>query len=62
MISDEERREVARKLRDVANGFATCDGCRFEKCGPCHIEKALDVVKRSKKLAGIEKLEGEESE
>lgn len=43
-----------------ANGLTTCDGCRFEKCGPCHIEKALDVVKRAKKLAGIEKLEGEE--
>lgn len=37
-----------------ANGLATCDGCRFEKCGPCHIEKATDMVKRAKKLAGIE--------
>ena len=43
-----------------ANGFTTCDDCRFEKCGPCHMEKVLDVVKRAKKLAGIEKLEGEE--
>lgn len=43
-----------------ANGLTTCDGCRFEKCGPCHIEKVIDVVKRAKKLAGIEKLEGEE--
>lgn len=43
-----------------ANGLTTCDGCRFQKCGPCHIEKAIDVVKRAKKLAGIEDLEGGE--
>ena len=36
------------------NGFATCNGCRFQKGGSCHIKKALDVVKRAKKLAGIE--------
>lgn len=36
------------------DGLRTCDGCRFEKCGPCHIEKAIDVIKRAKKLAGIE--------
>jgi hypothetical protein len=36
------------------DGLRTCDGCRFEKCGPCHIEKAIDVINRAKKLAGIE--------
>lgn len=36
------------------DGLRTCDGCRFEKCGPCHIEKAIDLIKRAKKLAGIE--------
>ena len=43
----------------ASSGFATCDGCRFgfEKCGPCHIEKALDVLKRAKKLAGVEDAE-----
>lgn len=42
------------------NGFATCDGCRFQNGGPCHIKKSIDMVERAKKLAGIEKLEGEE--
>ena len=36
------------------NGFATCNGCRFQKGGPCHIKKTLDLVRRAKKLAGIE--------
>ena len=43
-----------------ANGLTTCDGCRFEKCGPCHIEKVIDMLERAKKLAGIEDLEGGE--
>lgn len=36
------------------NGFNTCDGCRFQNGGPCHIEKTIDLVERAKKLAGIE--------
>lgn len=42
------------------NGFTTCDGCRFQNGGPCHLEKDIDLMERAKKLAGIEKLEGEE--
>lgn len=37
-----------------ADGVPMCDGCRFEMCGPCLVEKDLDMVKRAKKLAGIE--------
>lgn len=36
------------------DGLRTCDGCRFEKCGPCHIDMVLDMLERAKKLAGIE--------
>ena len=36
------------------NGFATCDGCRFQKGGSCHVKKTIDVLERAKKLAGIE--------
>lgn len=36
------------------NGFATCDGCRFQNGGPCHLEKDIDLMERAKKLAGIE--------
>ena len=42
------------------DGLRTCDGCRFEKCGPCHIEMVIDMLERAKKLAGIEELEGGE--
>lgn len=35
-------------------GLTTCDGCRFQKDGLCHIKKTIDVVERAKKLAGIE--------
>lgn len=37
-----------------ADGVPMCDGCRFENGGPCLVEKDLDMVKRAKKLAGIE--------
>lgn len=37
-----------------ADGVPMCDGCRFEMRGPCLVEKDLDMVKRAKKLAGIE--------
>lgn len=36
------------------NGFTTCDGCRFQNGGPCHLEKDIDLMERAKKLAGIE--------
>lgn len=39
------------------DGLRTCDGCRFEKCGPCHIDMVLDMLERAKKLAGIEEEE-----
>lgn len=42
------------------NGFTTCDGCRFQNGGPCHLEKDIDLMERAKKLAGIEELEGGE--
>ena len=42
------------------NGFTTCDGCRFQNCGPCHLKKDIDLMERAKKLAGIEELEGGE--
>lgn len=43
-----------------ADGVPMCDGCRFENGGPCLVEKNLDMIKRAKKLAGIEELEGGE--
>lgn len=36
------------------NGFTTCDGCRFQKCGLCYTEMTIEVLERAKKLAGIE--------
>lgn len=36
------------------DGLTTCEGCRFEHLGECHQEMARDVLKRAKKLAGIE--------
>lgn len=39
------------------NGFTTCDGCRFQNGGPCHLEKDIDLMERVKKLAGIEEEE-----
>lgn len=41
-------------------GLTTCDGCRFYKSESCYAEMVLEVLERAKKLAGIEKLEGEE--
>ena len=35
-------------------GFSTCGGCRFRKSDLCYREMTLDVLKRAKKLAGIE--------
>lgn len=37
-----------------ANGLTTCNGCRFKNGGPCHLEKDIDLMKRAKKLAGID--------
>lgn len=42
------------------DGLTTCDGCPFYESKSCHTEMALDMVKRAKKLAGIEELEGGE--
>lgn len=36
------------------NGLTTCNGCRFKNGGPCHLEKDIDLMKRAKKLAGID--------
>lgn len=36
------------------DGLTTCDGCRFYKSKSCHAEMTLDILKRAKKLAGIE--------
>lgn len=36
------------------NGLTTCEGCRFQKTESCSQEMTLDVLKRAKKLAGVE--------
>ena len=36
------------------NGLTTCEGCRFEKSESCHHEMTFEILKRAKKLAGIE--------
>lgn len=36
------------------DGLATCEGCRFQKSESCNQEMTLDVLKRAKKLAGID--------
>lgn len=36
------------------DGMTTCDGCRFQKHEECYQGMILDVLKRAKKLAGIE--------
>ena len=36
------------------DGLTTCEGCRFQKSESCYQEMTLDVLKRAKKLAGIE--------
>ena len=36
------------------SGLTTCDGCRFQKHEECYQGMMLDVLKRAKKLAGIE--------
>lgn len=42
------------------DGYATCDGCRFYESKSCSQEMKLEILKRAKKLAGIEELEGGE--
>ena len=39
------------------DGLTTCDGCPFCESESCHAEMILDVLKRAKKLAGIEEEE-----
>ena len=36
------------------NGLTTCDGCRFQKHEECYQEMVFDILKRAKKLAGID--------
>lgn len=36
------------------NGLTICEGCRFQKTESCSQEMTLDVLKRAKKLAGVE--------
>lgn len=36
------------------DGLVTCDGCPFQKSESCGNEMMLDILKRAKKLAGIE--------
>lgn len=36
------------------SGMTTCDGCRFQKQEECYQVMVLDVLKRAKKLAGVE--------
>lgn len=37
------------------NGMTTCDGCRFQRSRSCNGEMVRDVLRRAKKLAGIER-------
>ena len=36
------------------DGLTTCNGCRFQESESCHHEMTLEILKRAKKLAGIE--------
>ena len=36
------------------DGLTTCNGCRFKESESCHHEMTLEILKRAKKLAGIE--------
>lgn len=36
------------------DGLITCDGCRFHESLPCYEGMAHDVLKRAKRLAGVE--------
>ena len=36
------------------SGMTTCDGCRFQRSRSCNVEMARDILRRAKKLAGIE--------
>lgn len=40
------------------DGLTTCEGRRFQKNESCHHEMTIDVLKRAKRLAGIEEQEG----
>ena len=40
------------------DGLTTCEGCRFQKNESCHHEMTIEVLKRAKRLAGIEEQEG----
>lgn len=42
------------------DGLITCDGCRFHESMPCYEGMAHDVLKRAKRLAGIEEQDGGE--
>lgn len=42
------------------DGLTTCKGCRFQESRSCHRDMTCDVLKRAKKLAGIEEQEGGE--
>lgn len=41
------------------DGLTTCKGCRFQESESCHHEMTLEVVKRAKRLAGVEEQEGD---
>ena len=36
------------------NGLTTCEGCRFQKTESCSQERRLEVLKRAKKLGGVD--------
>lgn len=50
--------DYAHAPRDE-DGLTTCKGCRFQESRSCHRDMTCDVLKRAKKLAGIEEQEGE---
>lgn len=45
--------DYAHAPRDE-DGLTTCKGCRFQESRSCHRDMTCDVLKRAKKLAGIE--------
>lgn len=59
---EEDAKKSVCKYADAPHdedGLITCDGCRFHESMPCYEDMAYDVLKRAKKLAGIEEQEGE---
>lgn len=54
---EEDARKIACNYAPAPrneDGLVTCDGCPFQKSESCGNEMMIDLVKRAKKLAGVE--------